>query len=79
MSDKNVKLADDVLTMLKQRAEADGVSIDEAATRAVRIGLDEARWRRLTSVGRRYGQESGYTKEDVESVIEAFRKENRRP
>ena len=38
-TDKNVQLADDVLALLKQRAAAEGMSIDEAATEAVRIGL----------------------------------------
>lgn len=55
-TDKNIKLADDVLALLKQRAEAEGVSVDEAATQAVRIGLEEVRWQRLVSVGRKYGR-----------------------
>jgi hypothetical protein len=58
-------------------AEAEGVSVDEAATQAVRIGLEEGRWQRLVSVGRKYGRESGYTEDDVESVIQSFRNENR--
>jgi hypothetical protein len=76
-TDNNINLADDVLALLKQRAEAEGVSVDEAATQAVRIGLEEGRWQRLISVGRKYGRESGYTEDDVESVIQSFRNENR--
>ena len=78
-ADKNVKLDEDVLALLKQRAESEGVSLDEAATEAVRIGLDEGRWRRLISLGRKYGKDSGYTEDDVESVIQSFRNENRGP
>ena len=32
--------------------EAEGVSVDAAATEAVRMGLEEGRWRRLLAVGR---------------------------
>lgn len=73
----NVKLSDDLLQLLKQRAEADGVSLDEAASRAVRIGLEETRWRSLLTRGRRYGQQSGYSEDDVEALVESFRNENR--
>jgi hypothetical protein len=76
-ADKNIQLAEDVLALLKQRAEAEGVSVDEAATEAVRIGLEESRWRALITKGRRYGRESGYTEDDVEGVIQSFRSDNR--
>jgi len=66
-ADKNIKLADDVLALVKQRAEAEGVPEDEVASQAVRIGLEEGRWRRLISAGRKYGKESGCTEDDVES------------
>ena len=73
----NVKLSDDLLQLLKQRAEADGVSLDEAASRAVRIGLEETRWRSLLTRGKSYGQQSGYSEDDVEALVESFRNENR--
>lgn len=78
-TNKNIQLADDVLALLKQRADAEGMSIDEAATEAIRIGLDESRWRRLVAIGSKYGSESGYTENDVEGVIQSFRKQNRGP
>jgi len=77
MADKNIKLADDVLALMKQRAAAEGVPEDDIATEAVRIGLEERRWRSLLAKGRRYGRESGYTEDDVESVIQSFRAEKR--
>jgi hypothetical protein len=76
-TDKNIRLAEDVLALLKQQAETAGVSVDEAATEAVRMGLEEGRWRRLLSIGLKYGRESGYTEQDVDSVIESFRNETR--
>ena len=75
--ENNVKLSDDVLQLLKQRAEVDGVSLDEAASRAVRIGLEEARGRSLLARGRRYGQQSGYSEDDVDALVASFRNENR--
>jgi len=77
MAEKNIKLADDVLALVKERAAAEGVPEDEIATEAVRIGLEEGRWRSLIAKGRRYGRESGYTEEDVENVVQRFRAENR--
>jgi hypothetical protein len=77
MTEKNIKLDDDVLALVKQRAAAEGVPEDAIATEAVRIGLEERRWRSLVARGRRYGQESGYTADDVERVIQSFRVETR--
>jgi len=77
MAEKHIKLSDDLMKLLEQRAEADGVSVEEAATQAVRIGLEEGRWRSLLAKGRRYGRESGYTEDDVEALVQSFRNENR--
>jgi hypothetical protein len=42
-TDKNIRLAEDVLALVKvkQRAEAEGLSVDEAPNQAMRIGLEE--------------------------------------
>jgi hypothetical protein len=77
MAENQIKLSDDVMSLLKERAQADGVSVEEAATQAVKIGLEEGRWRSLLAKGRRYGRESGYTEEDVEAVVQSFRHEQR--
>ncbi len=77
MAENHIKLSDDLMKLLEQRAEADGVSVEEAATQAVRIGLEEGRWRSLLAKGRRYGRESGYTEDDVEALVQSFRNENR--
>ena len=77
MPEKNITLADDVLALVKQRAAAEGVPEDEIATEAIRIGLEEGRWRSLVARGRRYGRESGSTEDNVESLIQSFRNENR--
>jgi len=77
MAEKHIKLSDDLMKLLEQRAEADGVSVEEGATQAARIGLEEGRWRSLLAKGRRYGRESGYTEDDVEALVQSFRNENR--
>ena len=77
MAENHIKLSDDLMKLLEQRAEADGVSVEEAATQAVRIGLEEGRWRSLLAKGRRYGREAGYTEDDVEALVQSFRNENR--
>ena len=77
MPEKNITLAEDVLALIKQRAAAEGVPEDEIATEAIRIGLEEGRWRSLIARGRRYGRESGSTEDDLESVIQSFRDETR--
>ena len=49
----------------------------EAATAAVKIGLEEGRWRRVISAGAKYGCESGFTEDDVQGIIQGFRNEAR--
>ena len=75
--DKNIRLPEDVLALLKQQAETEGVSVDQIATEAVRMGLEEGRWRRLLSAGRTYGRKSGIAEEDVERIIQSFRNDTR--
>jgi len=77
MPEKNITLADDVLALVKQRAAAEGVPEDEIATEAVRLGLEERRWRALIARGQQYGRKSGSTPDDVESIIQSFRNETR--
>jgi hypothetical protein len=77
MAENQIKLSDEVMGLLKRRAEADGVSVEEAAIQAVKIGLEEGRWRSLLAKGRRYGRESGYTEGDVEALVRSFRNEQR--
>lgn len=54
---KTITLADDVFEQIKQRAEAEGKTVEEAANDAVRVGLNEDRWQRLLKRGRNYSRE----------------------
>jgi hypothetical protein len=57
MTPKTITLADDVFEQVKQRAEAAGVTVEEAANQAVRLGLSEDRWQKLMKRRRNYSRE----------------------
>jgi hypothetical protein len=57
MTSKPVTLADDVFEQLKQRAEAAGVTAEEAAKEAVRLSLSEDRWQKLVKRGQTHSRE----------------------
>jgi hypothetical protein len=65
---KVITLADDVFEQVKQRAEAEGVSLDEAANKALRLGLSESRWQTLVTRGRTYSREMADAKTDGEAI-----------
>ena len=65
---KAITLADDVFEQVKQRAEAEGVSLDEAANEALRLGLSESRWQTLVTRGRTYSREMADAKTDDEAI-----------
>jgi hypothetical protein len=68
MTPKTITLADDVFEQVKQRAEADGVSVEEAANEAVRMGLSEARWQKLVKRGRTYSRKMAEAATDDEAI-----------
>ena len=65
---KTITLADDVFEQVKQRAEADGITVEEAANEAVRLGLSEDRWQKLVKRGRTYSSEMADAKTDDEAI-----------
>jgi predicted CopG family antitoxin len=70
-AEKTVKLTDDVYEQIRQRAEADGISVDEAVDEAVRIGLSEGRWQRLLKRGQQYGRAAmgNVSEEEAEQLV----------
>ena len=68
MTPKNIALEPDVMELVKQRAEAEGVSLDEAANEAVRLALSESRWQNLVKRGRNYSREMADAKTDDEAT-----------
>jgi hypothetical protein len=78
MTPKNIAVEPDVLEALKQRAEAEGMTVDEAANEAIQVGLQEASWAAFLAKGQQYGRASGFTPEDLEKVREDWRNEHGR-
>jgi hypothetical protein len=66
--EKAITLADDVFEQVRQRAEAEGVSLDEAANEALRLGLSESRWQTLVKRGRTYSREMANAETDDEAI-----------
>jgi hypothetical protein len=65
---KTITLADDVFEQVKQRAEAEGKTVEEAANEAVRLGLRESRWQNLVKRGRNYSREMREARTDDEAI-----------
>src|SRR5687768_8368758 len=53
---------------VKQRAEAEGVTVEEAANEAVRLGLSEDRWQKLMKRGRNYSREMAEAATDDDAL-----------
>ena len=68
MTPKTITLADDVFEQVKQRAEAEGVTVEEAANEAVRLGLSEDRWKKLVKRGRTYSREMAEAATDDDAL-----------
>ena len=68
MTPKNIALEPDVLELVKQRAEAEGVSLDEAANEAVRLALSEDRWQKLVKRGRNYSRAMAEAQTDDDAI-----------
>lgn len=65
---KTITLADDLFQQIRQRAEAEGKTVDEAANDVMRFGLSEDRWRKLLGRGRAYSREMVDAPSDDEAV-----------
>ena len=68
MTPKNIAVEPEILEQLKQRAEAEGVSVDEAANEVMRLGLSEDRWQKLVKRGRNYSREMAEAPTDDEAI-----------
>jgi len=66
--ERTITLADDLFEEVRQRAEAEGKTLDEAANEALRLGLSEARWQRLVKRGRNYSREMAEATSDEEAI-----------
>jgi len=65
---RTVTLADDAFEQVKLRAEAEGISVEEAANEVARLGLNESRWKKLVKRGRTYSREMADARDDDEAI-----------
>jgi hypothetical protein len=65
---KTITLADDLFEQVKERAEAEGKTLDEAANDALRLGLSEDRWQKLVKRGRTYSPKMAEAQTDDEAI-----------
>ena len=68
MTPKTITLDDDVFEQVKQRAEAEGKTVEETANEAVRLGLSEERWQKLVKRGRTYSRDMAEARTDDDAV-----------
>jgi plasmid stability protein len=73
----NLRVPDELLAELRLKANAEGKSVEELATQALRTGLEERSWQELLEYGQARGRESGYTEEDVPRIVKEWRRELR--
>ena len=73
-----INVPEDLLAELREKAAAEGKSVDELASEALRKGLDERAWQDLLEYGRQTGRASGHTEEDVPRLVEEWRRERPR-
>ena len=68
-TENTIHISDELLTELRMKAEAEGLTVDQLAEEALRKGLEERVWQDLLEYGRRTGEASGYKEEDVPDVV----------
>lgn len=74
MATQNIHIPDDLLAELRQKAAAQGKSVDELAAEALRLGLEERSWQDLLDYGAERGRATGFTEADAAQVVHDWRK-----
>jgi predicted transcriptional regulator len=73
----SIHISDELLAELREKARAQGKSVDELAETALRKGLEEQTWQDLLAYGLERGRASGYTEDDVPQVVRENRRRHR--
>ena len=76
-SGNSIHVSDELLAELRERASAEGRTVDELAEEALRKGLDSRAWQELLAYGRERGRASGYAAKDVPRVVRENRRRHR--
>ena len=73
-----IHVSDELLAQLREKAQADGKTVDELAEEALRKGLEEPKWQELIEYGEGRGRARGFREEDAGDVVHEWRKEQPR-
>lgn len=77
MSSITIEVSDDLLAELREKAAAEGKTVEELAGNALLKGLEDRKWQDLLEYGRERGRASGYTEEDVPRIVRENRVRHR--
>ena len=75
-AEKNLHISDELLAQLATKAAAEGRTVDELAEESLREALREKSWQNLLTRGRKYGEASGITEDQVPDVVREWRTEH---
>jgi predicted transcriptional regulator len=73
----SIHVSDELLAELQAKAAAEGKTVDELAEEALRKSIQDRKWQELLAYGLERGRASGYTVEDVPSVVRENRRRHR--
>jgi plasmid stability protein len=74
----NLHISDELLVELQAKAAAEGKSVGELASEALRTGLEYPAWRDLVAYGWEHGRAIGFTEEQAGEIVREWRNEQRR-
>lgn len=70
----NIHVTDALLAELREKALAEGTSVDALVEDVLRKGLDQRAWQDILAYGRERGAASGCAEHDVPEVIREWRR-----
>jgi predicted transcriptional regulator len=73
MATISLHISDELLAELREKAAAEGKSVDEFAAEALKKGLEEQAWQDLIEYGRERGRLAGFTEEQAADVVHKWR------
>jgi hypothetical protein len=73
----NIRVPDDLLAELEVKAAAEGTTADDLVAETLRESLRDRSWQTLLFRGRKYGEASGITEDQVPEVVRDWRNEQR--
>ncbi len=70
-----IHVSDELLAQLREKAQAEGKTVDQLAEEALRKGLEDRKWQELVEYGEGRGLARGFREEDAGDVVQQWRKE----